>query len=154
MLDPMQIVEVPRRLAAVIRLTVPREQIQQVMGPAHRELLAAVAAQGVATTGPWFCHHLRLAPALFDFELGVTVATPVAPAGRVQPGELPATTVARTVYHGPYEGLADAWGEFMGRIAAAGYAAAPDLWECYVSGPEASPDPAQWRTEFNRPLLC
>ena len=30
----------------------------------------------------------------------------VEPSGRVRPGELPATAVARTVYHGGYEGLA------------------------------------------------
>ena len=33
-----------------------------------------------------------------------------------------------------------------------GPAIAPDLWECYVAGPESNPDPATWRTELNRPL--
>jgi hypothetical protein len=27
------------------------------------------------------------------------------------------------------------------------------LWECYLSGPESSTDPAAWSTELNRPLL-
>jgi effector-binding domain-containing protein len=114
--------------------------------------MAAIAAQGVAPAGPWFTHHLKVPDETFDFEIGVPVAASVAPAGRVQPGELPAATVARTVYHGPYEGLATAWGQFMAWIDARGHAPAPDLWECYVAGPEASPDPANWRTELNRPL--
>lgn len=45
-------------------------------------------------------------PAIFDFEISVPVTSPVAAAGRVKPGQLPATKVARTIYHGPYEGAA------------------------------------------------
>lgn len=68
-------------------------------------------------------------------------------------GQLPATTVARTAYHGPYEGLRAAWGQFDAWIRAQGHTPAPDLWECYVVGPESNPDPTTWRTELNRPLL-
>jgi len=38
-------------------------------------------------------------------------------------------------------------------ITAEGHSPAPDLWECYVAGPESNPDPANWRTELNRPLV-
>jgi effector-binding domain-containing protein len=92
-------------------------------------------------------------PAVFAFEIGVPVAAPVAAAGRVKPSRWPAETVARTVYHGDYEGLGPAWGEFQAWIAAEGHTSAPDLWECYVVGPESSPDPADWRTELTRPLI-
>ena len=51
----------------------------------------------------------------------------------------------------PYVGAA--WGEFDAWIAAQGLAAAPDLWECYLAGPESGPDPTTWRTELNRPLV-
>jgi effector-binding domain-containing protein len=70
----------------------------------------------------------------------------------VEPGERPAARVARTVYHGPYVGLGPAWGEFGAWIAAEGHTPAPDLWECYLTGPESGPDPSGWRTELNRPL--
>ena len=153
MLDQPQIVEVTSQPAALIRLTVPRAEIQNVMGPGYMELMDTLAAQGVMPAGPWFTHHLRLDPEVWDFEIGVPVAAPVAAAGRVVAGHLPAATVARTVYHGPYEGLGSAWGEFDAWIAAEGHAAAPDLWECYVAGPESGPDPAAWRTELNRPLV-
>ena len=89
---------------------------------------------------------------MFDFELGVKTAAPVKPSGRVQPGELPATKVARTIYSGPYEGLPAAWGEFNGWMKANGHQQAEDLWELYSTGPQSSPDPASWRTELNRPL--
>jgi effector-binding domain-containing protein len=152
MLDRPQIVQTAAQPTAVIRLTIPRSEIQQVMGPGRRELMDAVAAQGITPAGPWFSHHLRMDPHLFDFEIGVPVTTQVAAAGRVKPGQLPAALVARTVYHGPYEGLASAWSEFNAWIAAEGHTPGPEHLECYVAGPESGPDPAAWSTELTRPL--
>jgi effector-binding domain-containing protein len=64
---------------------------------------------------------------------------------------LRAATVARSVYHGDYEGLADAWGELMTWIEARALTPADDLWECYTVGPETCDDPSDRRTELNRP---
>jgi effector-binding domain-containing protein len=152
MLDRPQIVQTGVQLTAIIPLTIPRDEIRHVMGPGIAELMAAVAAQGIGPAGPVFSHHLRMDPHTFDFEIGVPVTAAVSATGRVKPSQLPATTVARTVYHGPYEGLGPAWAEFGAWIAAERHTPAPDLWECYVAGPESSPDPATWRTELNRPL--
>jgi effector-binding domain-containing protein len=153
MLDTPQITQTAAQLTAVIHLTIPREEIRNVMGPGISEVMATVAAQGIAAAGAWFTYHLKMDPNIFDFEVGVPVMAPVAAAGRVKAGQLPATTVARTVYHGPYEGLGTAWAEFDAWIAAQGHKPGPDLWECYVAGPESNPDPATWRTELNRPLI-
>jgi effector-binding domain-containing protein len=72
---------------------------------------------------------------------------------RVKPGQLPAATVARTVYHGPYEGLAAGWSEIMAWIEAQGHTPGADFWEIYAAGPETGPDASKYRTELNRPLL-
>jgi effector-binding domain-containing protein len=153
MIDTPHITRTAAQLAAVIRITIPREEIRHVMGPGIGEILTAIAAQDIAPAGPVFSHHLTIDSATFDFELGVPVATAVTPAGRVNAGRLPAVTVARTVYHGPYEDLGAAWAEFVKWIADNGHTPAPDVWESYVAGPESSPDPANWRTELNRPLI-
>jgi effector-binding domain-containing protein len=153
MLDKPQIVHTSVQRAAIIPLTIPRAEIRNVMGPGIAELMAAVGAQGIGPAGPIFSHHLKIDPGIFDFEIGVPVTGPVIASGRVKSGQLPAATVARTVYHGPYEGLGPAWAEFEAWIAAAGHTSAPDFWECYVAGPESNPDPATWRTELNRPLI-
>ena len=153
MLEPPKITQTSAQLMACIHLTVARAAIRDVMGPGIGEVMATIAAQGIAITGPWFTHHLRMPSDSFDFEICVPVATPVVAAGRVKPGLLPAATVAQTVYQGPYEGLGAAWGEFKAWIAAGGHNEAPDLWERYVVGPDASPDPANYRTELNQPLL-
>jgi effector-binding domain-containing protein len=152
MLDTPQIVRTEVRHAAVIRLTIPRAEIQRVMGPAIQEVLETVAAQGQAPTGPVYSYHYRMDPEVFDFDVGVPVARPITPSGRVTPGTLRAATVARTVYRGPYEGLGAAWGAFNAWITRQGHAPGPDLWECYAAGPESGPDPAHWRTELHRPL--
>lgn len=153
MLDTPEILQAEAQPTAIIRLVIPRSEIQHVMGPAITELMAALTAQGVAPAGPFFSHHFKMEPDIFDFEIGVPVSAPISAAGRVQPGQLPAVTLARAVYRGPYEGLGAAWGEFDAWIASAGHTPQPDLWECYAAGPESSPDPAAWRTELNRPLV-
>lgn len=153
MIDTPQIVQTESRQTAVIRFTIPKAEIQQVMGPAIGEVLATVAAQGIGPAGPVFSHHFRMHPDLFDFEVGVPVHSPVSPTGRVIASQLPAATVARTNYRGSYEGLGPAWGEFCEWLAAAGQPTAENVWEYYVKGPESSPNPADWITEFNRPLV-
>ena len=152
MLDQSQIVQTQAQPTAVIRLTVPRSEIRQVMGPAIAEAMAAAAAQGVGPAGPVYSHHFKMDPDVFDFEVGVPVSGPIQPTGRVVASQLPAATVARTIYRGDYEGLGAAWGEFCQWISAQGHKAADNLWERYLVGPETSPDPAKWETELNRPV--
>jgi effector-binding domain-containing protein len=152
MLDKPQIIQTDAQETAIIRLTIPREEIRTVMGPGLTELMTAIASQGISPTGPWFTYHLRMDPDVFDFEISVPVSAPVKPVGRVKSSRLSSRKVARTVYHGPYEGLGDAWGEFMDWIEENGHKPAQDLWECYVAGPESNSNPATWRTQLNRPL--
>ncbi len=95
MIDKPHIVQTEAELTAAIRLTIPRAEIQSVMGPAIAEVMAAIAAQGIAPAGPVFSHHLRMDPDTFDFEVGVPVMAPVSATGRVKASQLPAVTVAR-----------------------------------------------------------
>ena len=152
MIDTPAVATTSEQPTAVIHLTIPRAEIQTAMGPAHRELFSALAAQGVTPAGPWFSHHFRMDPATFDFEVGVPVSAPIAPSGRVAPSRRPATRIARTVYHGGYEGLGAAWGELDAWIKREGLKPAGALWEIYAAGPESGADPSAWRTELNRPL--
>ena len=153
MIDTPTILETAEQQTATIHLTIPRNQIQQMMGPAMQEVMAAVAAQGIKPTGPMFSYHLKMPSDVFDFEVGVPVAKAIAPTGRVRPSTLPKSRIARTIYRGPYESLGAAWGEFGQWITNQNLTAAPRLWECYVTGPQAGPDPSTWKTELNRPLV-
>eukprot|EP01037_Dinobryon_pediforme_P017630 gene17630-17834_t len=152
MLSAPQVIQTTAQAAAIIHLTIPRSEMMKLFGPAVAELMATLAAQGVAPIGAIFAHHLNMSADIFDFELGVKTLAPVTATGRVKPGELPAAKVARTVYSGPYEGLPNAWGEFGAWIKANGYEPESNLWEIYSVGPQSTPDPAGWYTELNRPL--
>ena len=151
-LDEPHVYQTAAQDVALLHLTIPRSEIATLMGPGLQEVLAAVAAQGRTVTGPWFTHHFRMDPAVFDFEIGVPVSEPISPAGRVKPGTWPAMRVARTVFRGGFEGLGAGWGRFDAWIKAAGLQPATELWERYLRGPESGPDSSQYRTEFNRPL--
>lgn len=140
------------RMAAVIHLTIPREEMRNAMPAAIGELMSALSGQGLAPAGPMFAHHLRMSADIFDFETGFPVRAAVKPLGRVRPGELPGGRIARTVYQGPYEGLHGAWSEFGEWMKREGLSGRGSLWEVYVAGPETSPDPTNWRTELCLPL--
>jgi effector-binding domain-containing protein len=152
MIETPTITRTKELLTATVHVTVPRSEIQKVMGPGIQEVNEVIAAQGVAPAGPWLTHHLRMDPEVFDFEICVPVKTAVSAKGRVKPGRLPAARVARTVFHGDYAGLGEAWGEFSEWIKAQGLKPADDLWEVYAVDPSVNPDPSSWRTELNRPL--
>lgn len=138
---------------AKIHQVVPRDQIREIMGKTLQELSAAIAAQGLTITGPWFTHHLRRPADTFDFEACFPVSQPIQATGRIAPGEWPSMAVARTVYTGGYEGLGAAWGEFIKWIDDNGHTVAEDLWERYLVGPESGKNPSEWQTELNRPLI-
>ena len=152
MIATPEIVQTKPEMAAVIHLTIPRAEMMKSFGRAVGELVAELAKQGLTPQGAVFAHHLTMSAATFDFELGFRINTPVKANGRVKPCELPAARVARTIYSGPYEGLHPAWGEFNQWMKANGLRQADGLWEVYSVGPETTPDPANWRTELNRPL--
>lgn len=152
MIETPQITTVPAVLTAEIELVIPRDQIMQFMGPAIREIYGALGAQKIAPAGPWFTHHKQRPTDVFDFKACVPVASPVTPTGRVKPGQREAARVVRTVYTGSYEGLGAAWSEFCNWLTANGHKPRKDLWECYLVGPETTPNPAEWKTELNQPL--
>jgi effector-binding domain-containing protein len=147
------IVNTDSQIAAVIHITIARNEMMKVFGPAIGELMKELATQGVEPVGAVFAHHHKMSPGIFDFDLGVKVTKAIVASGRIKPGELPALRVARTTYHGPYEGLPAAWAEFTKWIDAAGHKSAENLWELYSVGPQASADSANWQTELTRPLL-
>ena len=153
MIESPQVIETPAQWVATVHIETSRSQMQHVMGPGIGEAMAAVKAQGIGPAGPWFAHHLTMTPETFNFDICVPVSAPVKAAGRVKPWQRPALKVARAVYRGPYEGLGEAWHEFSAWTEANGYKTMGDLYECYVVGPESSPNPEDWRTELSRPLI-
>jgi len=149
MIEDLEVLQTESESAAVIHLTIPRSEMRGKFPEAIHEILDALKEQGLTPAGPPYARHFRFDPATFDFEIGFPVRGEVAPDGRVGAGELPAAKVVRTVYHGAYDGLPDAWKAFQERVRADGHRVGAEFRERYVKGPEAGPDPEAWRTELS-----
>jgi len=60
---------------------------------------------------------------------------------------LPGGRVIHTMHVGPYDTLADTYGELLAWAADEGLTLAEGMWEVNLSDPDTEPDPAAWRTE-------
>ena len=154
MIDQPQIVQSPRQQTAAIHVTVPRDGIMQAFPPAVHELVAALGAQGIKPSGPLLSYHLKVPTDVFDFEIAFPVDREVKPEGRVFASEVPAMTVARSIYRGPMEGLGSAWGELCNWMSENKHTTRSILWESYLVGPDSTPDPAKWQTQLNWPITA
>ena len=153
-LEAPGIVVTEAQSVAMLRLCVTWAEMRHVMGPGLAELRAAIAAQGIGTVGAWFTYHFRMPTDTLDFAICVPVASLPTPIGRVEPMIRPAATVVRATMRGDYNGLAAGWGELRDWVSVNRHPTGAVFWECYTVGPEASADPADWRTELNWPLLA
>lgn len=153
------LIEIPQKVTfgavqvARLHVVTPREQIQQAMQEAIREVTSLLREQGVSPAGPWFAHHHRKPTSTFDFDVCFPTERLIQPAGRVETGNIPATEVLRTIYRGSYDKLHLAWPEFVEWIEINGYKTREDAFEVYSIGPNEERNPANWQTEMNYPLV-
>lgn len=152
MITPPEIATLEAQTTAVIRLLIPAAQCQTEFGPAVGELLGELTKQGIQPQGPLFDHHFQAPSEVFDFEIGFPVAARVQPSSRVAPSERKAQCVAKTVFTGPYEQLADAWGQLMAWMEGEGLSPGRELWQIFRKGPESTPNGSEWETELIRPI--
>jgi len=134
---------------AVIHLVIPGRDMPKYMDPAIQEILKVLTDQGLVPNGPMFSYHHRRPSDTFDFELGFPVAEKIKPVGRVVNGTLPVEKIVRSVYQGPYEQLAEAWGELQSWVRERKLAESGRFWECYLNNPAEVNDPKEYRTELN-----
>jgi effector-binding domain-containing protein len=152
-IEKPEIVQTIPILTAALYARVPAKEIQNQMGLLLRELSDELRSQGIKPAGPWFTHHLRGPSEFFDFEVCFPVGSSIRANGRVKPGRWPAMKMVRTTYHGGYEGLAGGWQDFMAEIKSMGLQVSPEIWEVYLTGPDTTNEPDQWRTELSRAIL-
>lgn len=149
MISTPEVIHTRQIPTAVIPLVIAGRDMPKYMDPAIQELIKTITGQGIQITGPLFSYHNRRPSETFDFQIGFPVSAPIRPEGRVINSALPAVTVVRSVYQGPYEGLAQAWPELQSWVHAHGHGATGQFWETYLSNPEEVKDPKQYRTELN-----
>lgn len=146
--DP-EVLDTQEIATAIIPLVIPCRELPKTMDPAIQELIAILAKQGIDITGPMFSFHHRRPSDTFDFELGFPVAHAIKPEGRAMNGQLPAVKVVRSVYKGPYEGLAQAWPALQKWILENGHSGQERFWESYLNNPHEVKSPDDYLTELN-----
>ena len=148
----IELIDLADQATAVVRAEVPIADIPALMDRGLHAVMAAVAASGVAVTGPPFARYLRMPTDTVDVEVGFPGSAPVTDAGEVRAGVLPAGRAVRTVHVGPYDALPQTYAAVLSWMAERGLTPAEAMWETYLSDPSAEPDPATWRTEITWPV--
>jgi effector-binding domain-containing protein len=87
-----------------------------------------------------------------DLEVGFPTDRPVTAVGGVTASSLPAGRVVRSVHHGSFDGLPQAWERLATWIADQGLTPSGPVWEVYLTEPRPDMDPADLRTELNWPV--
>ena len=136
---------------ASVRRDVFRDDLPDAIGQIFRAVREALASQGVEADGAPFARYHSFGDTI-DLEAGVMVAAPIAPAGDVKPGQLPAGPAAIAVHAGPYETLGATYDAMQRWLEASVYQANGGPWELYITDPSAEPDASRWLTEVIFPL--
>lgn len=151
--DPVpELVTVEPTTTAVVRGTIAAAEVTDFFDRSFSVLGEAIAAQGVAPTGPAFARYRGIPDETMDLEVGFPTDRAVEPDGSVEPGELPAGQLARLVHAGGFDGLGGAWQRLGAWIAEQGLTPDEAYWEVYLTEPSPEMDPAELRTEANWPV--
>lgn len=142
-LAPLDVIEFDGLPTVVVRHeNLPMSQMREFMDSAFGTLGAAIGAGVFQPTGPAFSLYEDMPGETITLEVGFPVAQPLDGEHEgVTASSLPACTLAITKYTGPYDGLGEAWGQFLGLIAGAGYAPGFPFWEAYDTEPTPDTDP-------------
>ena len=135
------------------RARLPMDQLRAFCDSTYGAVWAALQAQGVAAAGAPFAAYRGMLSDVVDVEAGFPVAAAFEAVGDVGASSLPGGRAAVAMHTGPYEGLADTWGELVRWVTDRGLRPAGDLfWEIYLSDPRTEPVPATWRTRLVVPV--
>lgn len=137
---------------AVIHEQVPVAELPRFFQRAFGEVSHSLTAHGVATAGPPFALYRGQPGDVVDVEAGFPVMRPLPESGAVHPGHLPGGRIAHGVHVGPYSALHQSYDELAHWAEARGLHPRTEMWEVYLSDPQAEPNPAKWRTEIFWPI--
>lgn len=148
-LEQPEIHDVPEVPSAVVRGTVPAEELPDFYDGAFGPIAEVLQRQGVAPAGAAFGFYFRIPAETVELEVGFPTTGQIADDGDVLGSHLPAGTVARAVHAGGYETLGESWGALVAWVEAQGRVPEGRMWEVYLTEPSPEADPADMRTELN-----
>jgi uncharacterized protein (TIGR03086 family) len=147
-----EIVEIEAQPAVAVHGSVPFADLPNFFGKAFTMVSEAIERAGSAPTGPPFAFYPCMPTDVVEVEAGFPVASALGADDEVHPFELPGGRVVTTVHVGPYETMERTYAGLMAWMRDQHIEPAMGMWECYLSDPDAEPDPAGWRTRIVWPI--
>ncbi len=152
-MNECSVIELPTQPTAVVRATVPMQELPAFFSRAYGSVMAALGAQGLTPVGGPFAYYLGMPTETVQVEAGFPIAQPIAPSSDVVASGLPGGKVATVVHVGPYEALPATYDRLTAWARERGLQMADSMWEVYYSDPEKEPDPSTWRTGVYWPVV-
>ncbi len=137
-------------VSAGIRRTVPRAKLSDAFGPTYEEVGRLLGGAGVPVRGPAYAEYFGMPTDSVDVEIGFGIGEVVSVDG-LAVTEHPAVRAVVGTHVGPYEQLAEAYGELMPWLELEGHELAPSMYELYLSEPDE--DPAKTVTKLVFPVV-
>jgi effector-binding domain-containing protein len=147
-----EIVELEPQEAIAVRGDVRIADLAAFFERAFHEAADAAVATGVEIVGPPFGFYPEMPTDTVVVEAGFPVSAPVRTEGNAHRIVLPGGRAVQAVHIGPYDTMEQSYDQLQSWMAAHGLQPAVGMWECYLSDPEAEPDPARWRTRIVWPV--
>jgi len=147
-----EIVELAPQEAIAVRGDVAIGDLPRFFERAFGEAFDAASACGVEIVGPPFGFYPEMPTETVVVEAGFPVSAPAEVHGSAHPFLLPGGRAVRVTHIGPYETMDATYRVLQTWMTEHGLVPAQGMWECYLSDPEAEPDPAGWRTQIIWPV--
>ena len=135
-----------------LREVVPMTAFQEFFGRAFGAAAADLGRQGSAPAGPPVALYRGPVTTTVDVTAGFPVGQPVTPGPGLVTAALPGGSTVETVHTGSYDSLPATYAEVTSWIAAQGLTPWQEMWEEYLVGPDAEPDPSRWQTRIVFPV--
>ncbi|MBF0581102.1 MULTISPECIES: GyrI-like domain-containing protein [Corynebacterium] len=157
-IDPIQTIDFPGMSTVVVRVEDwPMARIHEIFDATFTALGQAISQGKFTPTGPAFARYDAPPTDTATMEIGFPVndgLTEDIAAGdfTISNSSLPQGRIAITKHRGGYDGLPQAWEDFLGEIHTSGMEFGAPSWEAYDTMPTPETDPADLITGLAVPV--
>ncbi len=143
----------PSRRILAVRENVPMASMTQFFSRAFGTAARGLGVAGAHPSGPPVSVYFGSPSSTADVAAGFPFEGEIAAASGTTVVDLPGGDAVTATHSGPYETLGVAYAAIAKHIEESGLHPAGPMWEEYLVGPDAAPDPAAWRTRVVFPVV-
>jgi effector-binding domain-containing protein len=151
--DGIEIKDVLEQPALLVRERTRLDGLSDAIHTGIDEVAAQLRAKGIAPAGPPFVVYTSMEEGVLDVEIGGPVEGEAPGAGRVEYSVLPAATMLTYRHQGDYQELGRVHQALWELVEREGVTVDGAPREVYVTNPSEVPDPAEWVTEIQFPIV-